>query len=322
MLRPSGLPRGRGGEVGSPARLGRAGGSRGRCGAGPGCPPGLGDTPADRVFTDPPYNVNHGACCVSHDARLRWASCQAVCCVTFRSRWIVMPDVPWRCVSSKEIAITQVRKASGELMISVFELTEPPFPTMRTPVRTAILEARASTGDGGMETALTLGETIGRLHRPQRWRLGTPAERPGLDRIADGGRRHHLRPAQADGSRGPRDRCPNGRATGPPSPARSAGPAGEGMGPMTATARARRGKGAAASPLVVEHLPIADLHPDPGNPRRIEEAELAALTRSIETFGFVDAARRPAPDRRPSAAHRRPALRAPHGAGDPARPLG
>ncbi len=35
-----------------------------------------------------------------------------------------------------------------------------------------------------METALTLGETIGRLHRPKRWRLGTQAERPGLDRIA------------------------------------------------------------------------------------------------------------------------------------------
>ena len=40
VRRPSGLPRGRGGEVGSPARLGRAGGSRERCGGGPGCPPG------------------------------------------------------------------------------------------------------------------------------------------------------------------------------------------------------------------------------------------------------------------------------------------
>ena len=35
-----------------------------------------------------------------------------------------------------------------------------------------------------METALTLGETIGRLHRPKRWRLSTQAERPGLDRVA------------------------------------------------------------------------------------------------------------------------------------------
>ena len=147
----------------------------------------LGDMPAALVVTDPPDNVNHGACCVSHDARLRWASCQAVSCVTFRSRWIVMPAVPWRFVLSKAIAIAQVQKASGELMISVFELTEQPLPTMRTPVRTAIMDARARTGDGGMETALTLGETIGRLHRPMRWRLGTPAERPGLDRSATAG---------------------------------------------------------------------------------------------------------------------------------------
>ena len=34
----------------------------------------------------------------------------------------------------------------------------------------------------------------------------------------------------------------------------------------------------AASPLQVEQLPIVDLHPDPGNPRRIAEDELAALT--------------------------------------------
>ena len=95
-----------------------------------------------------------------------------------------MPDVPWRFVWSKGIAIAQVRKASGELLISVFELTEQAFLTVRTPVLTAIMDARASTGNGGMETALTLGETIGRLHRPKRWRLGTQAERPGLDRIA------------------------------------------------------------------------------------------------------------------------------------------
>ena len=57
---------------------------------------------------------------------------------------------------------------------------------------------------------------------------------------------------------------------------------------MTANASARRGKGAAATSLTVEQLPIDDLHPDPLNPRRIEEAELAALTRSIETFGVVD----------------------------------
>ena len=45
---------------------------------------------------------------------------------------------------------------------------------------------------------------------------------------------------------------------------------------------------ASTSPLTVEQMPIADLHPDPGNPRRIGEDELAALTRSIATFGVVD----------------------------------
>ena len=41
-----------------------------------------------------------------------------------------MSDVPWRFVWSKGIAIAQVRKASGELLISVFELTEQAFPTV------------------------------------------------------------------------------------------------------------------------------------------------------------------------------------------------
>ncbi len=40
--------------------------------------------------------------------------------------------------------------------------------------------------------------------------------------------------------------------------------------------------------LHVEQLPIDDLHPDPANPRRISDAELEALTRSIREFGFVD----------------------------------
>ena len=63
--------------------------------------------------------------------------------------------------------------------------------------------------------------------------------------------------------------------------------------------------GAAAVSLRVESLPIADLHPDPGNPRRIEEAELAALTRSIETFGFVDPVLARRADRRVIAGHQR-----------------
>lgn len=39
---------------------------------------------------------------------------------------------------------------------------------------------------------------------------------------------------------------------------------------------------------VIEYLPIDDLHSDPANPRRISDAELEALTRSISEFGFVD----------------------------------
>jgi DNA modification methylase len=37
----------------------------------------------------------------------------------------------------------------------------------------------------------------------------------------------------------------------------------------------------------VEQVPIERLRPDPANPRRIDEAELEALTRSIRTYGFV-----------------------------------
>ena len=42
-----------------------------------------------------------------------------------------------------------------------------------------------------------------------------------------------------------------------------------------------------ADDIQVEYLPIDDLHPDPANPRRITEAELAALTRSVEEWGIV-----------------------------------
>ena len=61
----------------------------------------------------------------------------------------------------------------------------------------------------------------------------------------------------------------------------------------------------AASALTVEQLPIADLHLDPGNPRRIAEAELAALTRSIATFGCVDPVLARRADRRVIAGHQR-----------------
>jgi ParB/RepB/Spo0J family partition protein len=42
------------------------------------------------------------------------------------------------------------------------------------------------------------------------------------------------------------------------------------------------------SDLHIEHLPIDELKPDPSNPRRISQAELEALTRSIREFGLVD----------------------------------
>jgi DNA modification methylase len=39
--------------------------------------------------------------------------------------------------------------------------------------------------------------------------------------------------------------------------------------------------------LAVEEVPIDHLRPDPANPRRINEDELEALTRSLRSFGFV-----------------------------------
>src|SRR5262245_33613243 len=39
--------------------------------------------------------------------------------------------------------------------------------------------------------------------------------------------------------------------------------------------------------LTFVDVPIDDLRPDPANPRRIGNAELEALTRSIREFGFV-----------------------------------
>ena len=40
--------------------------------------------------------------------------------------------------------------------------------------------------------------------------------------------------------------------------------------------------------ITIEHVPIDQLRPDPANPRRISDAELEALTRSIKEFGLVD----------------------------------
>jgi DNA modification methylase len=46
-------------------------------------------------------------------------------------------------------------------------------------------------------------------------------------------------------------------------------------------------KAISASPLQINLTPIAELHPDPVNPRRIDEVELEALERSIQAFGFL-----------------------------------
>ena len=40
--------------------------------------------------------------------------------------------------------------------------------------------------------------------------------------------------------------------------------------------------------LHIAHVAIDSLLPDPANPRRISDAELEALTRSIREFGLVD----------------------------------
>jgi hypothetical protein len=45
---------------------------------------------------------------------------------------------------------------------------------------------------------------------------------------------------------------------------------------------------ASQTEISVEHVDINTLRPDPANPRRISDAELEALTRSIREFGLVD----------------------------------
>jgi hypothetical protein len=42
------------------------------------------------------------------------------------------------------------------------------------------------------------------------------------------------------------------------------------------------------SALTIDHVAIDELRPDPANPRHIPQAELEALTRSIEEFGLID----------------------------------
>src|SRR5438874_10052938 len=48
-----------------------------------------------------------------------------------------------------------------------------------------------------------------------------------------------------------------------------------------------RGVEPTVSQFSIEQVPIDDLRPDPANPRRISDADLEALTRSLKEFGFV-----------------------------------
>lgn len=59
------------------------------------------------------------------------------------------------------------------------------------------------------------------------------------------------------------------------------------------------------STMVVEQVAIADLRPDPANPRRISDAELEALTRSIQEFGLVAPILARREDRRVIGGHQR-----------------
>ena len=81
------------------------------------------------------------------------------------------------------------------------------------------------------------------------------------------------------------------------------------MDPMTTNANTDTQRtekdGPSPAPITVEHLPIDALDPDPGNPRRIEKAELAALCRSIDTFGLVDPVLARRSDHRVIAGHQR-----------------
>jgi DNA modification methylase len=43
-----------------------------------------------------------------------------------------------------------------------------------------------------------------------------------------------------------------------------------------------------APAIQIEHVPIDDLRPDPANPRKISDAELEALIKSIAQFGLID----------------------------------
>ena len=60
-----------------------------------------------------------------------------------------------------------------------------------------------------------------------------------------------------------------------------------------------------SNPITIDQVALGDLQPDPANPRRISAAELEALTRSIQQFGFVDPVLARREDRRVIGGHQR-----------------
>ncbi len=44
----------------------------------------------------------------------------------------------------------------------------------------------------------------------------------------------------------------------------------------------------AKTKIEIQHFQIGDLRPDPFNPRRMSDAELDSLTRSIQESGLID----------------------------------
>ena len=113
---------------------------------------------------------------------------------------------------------------------------------------------------------------------------GPPGPEPDLvheaGRRADAGRDGQavgtdagLTPARRHHPRGAREA--RGRAPGPHSPRRVQSE----VSGMTRTS--------VAQAITMVEVPIDQLRPDPANPRRISNAELEALTRSLQQFGFV-----------------------------------
>ena len=159
-----------------------------------------------------------------------------------------------------------------------------------------------------METARPHGETIRRLRRQRPWSLGALVDWTRLSRTAAaiGVTIAALFTPQAGAGRLLAGHVGERRVFHPQSGLRDRHAGKDRPHDHNHQRAARQGRrGGGGRPLHVEHLPIADLHPDPLNPRRIAEGGLAALCRSIETFGLVDPILARRADRRLIAGHQR-----------------